>query len=323
MSVYSDMESELLKSDDEEEAVPKIDLTSAKIEMRASRQRGRKGKSTNLLSTAKNDQQSNSKQMKPADTKHSEVVSLLKVIKSQCDSTKNELSSVKNSIAGKFKEVDCQLESHSVKIKSIEKKISSIQTNLDVDKYDRELDKQQKLKNNVVIFGVPKAEGENVNGTALIVFKAFECKFTSTDLAMVYRSGSNSSTIIVKFADFKNKLLALEAKTKKPITLNDVAKCDGQQGDRPIFINNHVTPYFAKILSIGRDAAKSKIIQSCWMGSTGCLVKINDDDQPKIVRSAAEMNTILSSKGAIKSKKRSKPDHINDSSQGEAKKRQQ
>lgn len=104
------------------------------------------------------------------------------------------------------------------------------------------------------------------------------------------------------------KLSALESKAKKPITIGDITQCPEELKSKSVFINNHVTPFFARLLAVGRQDVKAKKLHSCWIGSTGCLVKINEGDKPKLVRSMAEMAKMTDGVGTAASFKRNKPD---------------
>lgn len=101
---------------------------------------------------------------------------------------------------------------------------------------------------------------------------------------------------------------ALEAKAKKPVTLGDIADCEENQRDKPIYINNHVTPYFARLLAVGRQGVKSKSIHSCWIGATGCLVKKSEDAKAINVQTMAEMARLTDGNKSAPNPKRSKPD---------------
>lgn len=81
--------------------------------------------------------------------------------------------------------------------------------------------------------------------------------------------------------------------------------------NKPIFINNHVTTFYARLLAVGRQAVKANKLHSCWIGSTGCLVKIKEDAKPKTVYSMTEMARLLNgvTTTMLSVNKRLKPDH--------------
>lgn len=221
-----------------------VDLLSSKIEEKstATKNRKQKGKPTQVKPEKAKPTVSSSKQR--SSDQHNEIVSILQLIHKQGDDTKNELKSV----TGRISKIDVKVGENSGKIAAVEKSIAKMKKDLDSTRFSHEINKQSSLRENVVIFGMPKTQGEDIIKTAILVFKAFGCSFEASSFRACYRTRA-ANTIIVKFADFQLKLRALEA--KKRVALGDVANCTEELRNCPIFINNHVTPYFAKILSLG------------------------------------------------------------------------
>lgn len=288
-----------------------VSISSVESKPKEKKKRSKTKKSTNSnpAVTAKT---TNSKpKQKSADDRHAELMDLLSNIKAQNSDTKNEISSFKRTIDNKFKTVDGEIKSQGQRVCSMERKIADMESQMNVVKYERELSKQQQLKNNISIHGLPISENENAIKTALLVFAAFGLNFSEQNITAAYRaSGAASATrsIIVKFAEFKDKLSVLNAKTKKPVTMKDVVQCSGELQNRSIYLNNHVTPFFAKLLAAGRNGVKSEQLHSCWIGTDGCLIKVKEGDSPKIVKSLTELEAITGSSGTSAARKRAKPD---------------
>lgn len=319
MDINSETEIELLKSDDE--VTTKINLRGVKSTEAVGR-KPRNNKSENnakksSLSTKTNETKatktSKTKQIKPIasssnhDEKHDQLLSMLSEIKCQNQDTNNELSTMKKVIAGKFNAIEDELKKNKRVVGAITGRLDEMENKVNAAAYDNELERQQKLKNNVSICGVPKADDENASAVALTVFKAFGLNFSPTDFTGVYRTTGRFSAIIVIFSEFTNKLSAMAAKSKKNVLLGDVADCDDSQRNTQIFINNHITPFFARLLGVGREGVRNKTIHSCWIATNGCLVKKTPEGKPIIVRSMDDM-TKLTGGADSSSKKRSKPD---------------
>lgn len=153
--------------------------------------------------------------------------------------TKLDSQSFQKSIEDKFTAAGSELNAHNIRFVDIEERLSQVETKMASATYDRELQKQQQLKQNISIFVYPKMDGENVKNTALQVFKAFGCVFNDSDLAAVYRTDGRSpkfSSIIVKFNDFNKKLIALNYKAKKPVKLSDVIGATTNQANGQIYL---------------------------------------------------------------------------------------
>lgn len=311
MIITSDQEKELLQTDDEK-PVAKIDLKTINLVNKTNARKTRKSKSMSPkpIPTPK-PKKSTQAQNSTDDPKHNQLLSILTNIQEQNNGTNMQIVSLKNEMKNKFAAIDAELGVNKQSFKNIENKLKVMEKKVDTATYDKELTKQQQIKNNISIFGFPKADDENVVNIAICVLKAFGCNFDQNDFNGVYRTVGKSaqfSTIVVKFKEFAKKMSALEVKAKKPVTLGDITNCDDIQRNKPIFINNHVTPYFARLLAVGRQGVKSKSIHSCWIGSTGCLVKKTEDGKSINVQSMAEMARLTDDKNLTTSHKRSKPD---------------
>lgn len=226
----------------------------------------------------------------PSKSNDSLIVSILNDLKEQ-QLTKNDLATFSSTFGVQLDSINSELTAHNdrfIKLEekildfeskvvtsdAIENRLSKFEDKMESATYDKELTKQQQLKNNISIFGIPSNENEDVKSITLKTFEAFGCNFKDDDITSVYRSSSRSTktksnSIIVKFNDFDKKLEALNSKTKTPVVLNDVITCESQHQNTPIFLNNHVTPFFGRLLAAGRQATKEKRIHSCWIGASG------------------------------------------------------
>lgn len=102
----------------------------------------------------------------------------------------------------------------------------------------------------------------------------------------------------------------MDNKTKNTLKVGDIITCSNKIADNAIFINNHVTPYFGKLLHEGRKAIKNGDIHSCWLNSFGCQLKIETGSTQRNYRSIDELNKLISEAKVNKSNqsKRSAPD---------------
>lgn len=251
--------------------------------------------------------------------------SIMKVLKDiqKNQFTKKDSKDLKKSIDDKFTAVESELHAHKSRFVNIESRLTQFESKITLATYDKELQKQQQLKNNISIFGYPKLVDENVKKTASSIFMAFGCNLTEADFAAVYRTESKSSkfsSIIVKFIDFEKKLLALNAKAKKPIKVSDVMGATGNQFNAQIYLNNHVTPFFSRLLAAGRQATKDGVIHSCFIGTNGCLIKMKEGGKSINIRSLNDFDEIRTKSEVNATNKRSQPDEPTSPQDSNAKK---
>lgn len=222
---------------------------------------------------------------------------------------KSDLTDFKKEIKSAIGKVDTKLKSQDNRIDLIETKVSKFEGSLSSINYELENQKQLAIKNNISIVGIPKSAKEDPRKTVLLVCQKLQLQISEEDIVAVYRTSnkaSNFSSIIVKFEQFASKKSVLDAKSKKKLSLFDIIKGEAANKKKPVYLNNHLTPFFARLFSAGRQAVKEKRIHSCWIASNGCLMKQNENDEPKVIRSIDDLDKYKSSAG---SSKRSKPDH--------------
>lgn len=306
VTLNSSDESELLRSDDEG-PIQKINLLPENLEQNAILPR-----TNDLITIMETDEKDDSVPITtPANQQISaeaEIMSLLRDIKdSHC--TKGDLSDLKLSLDSKFAAVNTELNAHKDKHNDLETRLLSLESKMSSSNYERELSKQKQLKNHVNIFGFPKTDGEDLKETALTIFKAFGCNISKSDFDSVYRTNGRApkfSSIVVKFKDFEKKLNVLNS--KKQIRLKDVAECSESQQNIGIYINNHTTPYFGRIMAAGRKAAKEKIIHSCWMVANSCLIQLKENGKPIAIRNVETLDEIVKKELAAGTRKRARSD---------------
>lgn len=297
-SINSELEEALLADNDDLKLSEKIEHLSDQLDKMTPMET----ETSNLMT--------NQSQKDNKTVANNDILNLLLDIK-KTQFTKKEGVVLGKSFDVKFNAIDKELKEHGGRFVEIEDRISQFETKLVSAAYDRELIKQQVLKNNISIFGCPKSDGEVIAEVALEIFKAFGNEFSSSDFDAIYRTEGKRpsfSSIIVKFVNFEKKLIALNNKAKKPVKLSDVYS--DKKSNAQIYLNNHVTPYFGRLLAAGRQAIKEELIHSCWIGATGCLIKLQKDGKPINIRTVEGFDKIREKGGQPSSTntKRSKPD---------------
>lgn len=229
-----------------------------------------------------------------------EVLSLLHEIRSQ-QCTKDDLKQYSDAINSRFKEVDKQLvktkkqlEANTNNIDTMQCRLTAVEENAATARFENELAKQRLLRNNLSIAGVPRTADECLKTIASEIFNILGCESTESCIDSCYRINNNAECgiFIVKIKAYELKHRILTTKTDKNLSLNDIDPLC--QSDQPIYINNHVTPFFGKLMAEGRRAVKEKKIHSCWMSSNGPLLKVVADGKQLLFHSSAHLESIIS-----------------------------
>lgn len=211
------------------------------------------------------------------------------------ESTNNKLSEYISSSNKKFENVTSELNKNSSQIKQLNDKIKSCETLANSVNYAFELQKQKALKNNISIYGLPCSDNENLMEIVCKVFGQLNIEVMSTDIQTCYRVKGKFKIVVVKCVDFGVKDKIMKAKLDKVIKVADIFPDTSAENNTNIFINNHTTPYFGRLLFHGRKAVKDNIIHSCWITSNGFYVKKTNESKPKEIKFMNELLSMVNS----------------------------
>lgn len=232
---------------------------------------------------------------------------LLQIKQDQC--TKTDMESFTNSVNSKLSSIEAKITSHDDKIESMNTRLQKCESQAVSAQYQLELEKQRQLKNNLSIFGVVRMDGENLKQIISSMFGKIGCAVEDHQIITCYRiNGNGNNIIIVKLSDYELKLKVLKEKAMKPVTLGEIVSCDSKTSSSSIYINNHVTPFFGKLLKEGRLAVKANKIHSCWLNAFGCQMKFEENGKLHGFRSTDELNRLIANKPTGNQHKRGKPD---------------
>lgn len=230
---------------------------------------------------------------------------ILSIKKTQC--TKHDMKLFTDSVNSKLVAIESKVSSQDVKIDSMNKRLDKCESQAASAQYQLEMEKQRSLKNNVSMFGIGRSEGENLLQIAASVFNKIGCTVADNQITNCYRiKGNSNNIIIVTLADYELKQKILKVKTKKAVTVGEIISCNSDATATIIYINNHVTPFFGKLLHEGRKAIKNGEMHSCWLNSFGCQMKIEENGKQLGYRSVDELRNLLTNKKSTN--KRNAPD---------------
>lgn len=229
-----------------------------------------------------------------------EMMVLLKEIRNSQSAlcTKTDLHDYSNSITKKFGEVDQRVSSNTSAINSFASRLSKIESSLASSKYETEINKQHAIARNLSIMGIPPTDNEDLVSIAMSLFALVGCALARADIFGSYRvknANSSSNIVVVKLNDLSIKHRILKSKFGKELKLKDVIQCNPRNNNQVIYINNHVTPFFGKLLSEGRKAVKEKIIHSVWLSKDGCRLRFVADGEERGYRSVGALHDLTNS----------------------------
>lgn len=198
---------------------------------------------------------------------------------------------------GRVDALSTQLDQHDDKFASLDLRLAALENNTPAVENlttERELLKQQQLKCNICFNGIPAAEDENITNILKAIWTAIKVKVSPTDIINTHRtkpSQRSPGLICVKFASYDKKTEVMTAKRKVKLTLADL-NLSLSPGQRRIFANHQMTPYYSTIFYKARYAQANGCIKTSWIGNNGMNLRLNDDSI-KVVKSISEFDSVV------------------------------
>lgn len=159
-----------------------------------------------------------------------------------------------------------------------------------------ELSKQEGIRKNISIFGVAKADNEDLGKIIIVAIgAAINIDINTNDYSNVYRTGTDSRLIILCFTSFRKKLEFMAASKAKRSLMSSELNIASISTNLRIYINNQLTPYFSKIYFLGRKAVADKKIAACWVAFNSICIKKTASDDKCLIKSIEDMENICSS----------------------------
>ncbi|KAJ0169576.1 hypothetical protein K1T71_012141 [Dendrolimus kikuchii] len=164
-------------------------------------------------------------------------------------------------------------------IESMESKYNTLLNNYSALQREFNSNNQRDRLLNIEIVGIPELKNENLETFILNIAKAAGVNLSVDDILDANRITPKSKlhgrprNIVVKL---KNRILKeniISGTRRNRITTKDL---DLPGDSKPIFINEHLTPYNKQLLKTCKDIAKTKLYQYVWTRNGRIFVRKND-----------------------------------------------
>lgn len=185
-----------------------------------------------------------------------------------------------NEILKKLNGIEKENKQLKAELKALKSENSEIRKEIDLLKSQGEYYKQDALKNNIVISGVPVKEStgkDELNRLVINIAKRLDVNITDKDITC-YKVGKNEpKQLKVKFTNADKKDLIM--KNKKAHVLN--TKQIGFSEDKTIYINHDMTLRNQLLLKRAREYKRENAIKYAWCRDGKVLVR-KDEDGPTV-----------------------------------------
>lgn len=213
---------------------------------------------------------------------------------------KDELCELKSTCQGtnsRLDEFDMRMSDAECKISELEKMqvtINNMQSDLSKVKFELSSNDQRSRLNNVEIKGVPTRKDENLFSIIEAIGRKINYSCPKSLINYVSRVpifNSNEKLIIVSFLNryVKEDFIAA-ARTVKSLSTSDI----GLQGSsQRVFVNDHLSAEYKKLLSKAKIIAKEKKYEFSWVKHGKIHVLKNANSKVIIVRRESDLNRIV------------------------------
>lgn len=144
---------------------------------------------------------------------------------------------------------------------------------------------QYSRRNNIEIHGIPELPQENVYNLVSDIGKALECNINKKDIDVAHRVPSSNKSlprpIIVKFINRWQKGEIMIAKRNKKLLTSSIGI---PSPEKPIFINDHLTPRTKGILRKAKDL-RNKGFKYVWSRDGKIFVRKDEASQAIVIKS--------------------------------------
>lgn len=221
-----------------------------------------------------------------------EIMQMLKAIRNDTSSTNKSLATYMKETDKKLSGMSAAIDKNTKQIETLGTKFKACETIVSDVKYSNELQKQKLLKNNISIYGIPFNADEDLVEIVKAVFKFYNIELNVSSISGTYRVKKSVNLIVVKFKDFEMKDLIMKAKSEKILKLTDLFATSSATNEI-IYINNHTSPFFGKLLYHGRQCVKEKKLFSCWISSNGFMVRKTENSSPAEMKSVEHLMSFV------------------------------
>lgn len=230
-----------------------------------------------------------------------EVKKYVGTLDTKVNDLQNELSSVQQSaqfISDQHDDLNTRLKSlagNSGRMDKIEAELNELKIQNRLLNSEINNSEQRDRLLNLEFVGIPEVSGENLEDIILKIANHVGLHLNREDIVHVNRISSRvklQGRPRVIIAKLKSRLLRdnfLSLAKKNKVTTKHV---DGT-GDKPIFINEHLTVYNKMLLRKCKEAAKNKLYQYVWVKNGRILLKKDDTSSTFRVSDEEDLKKII------------------------------
>lgn len=214
--------------------------------------------------------------------------------------TKDDIDELTQKIATHTKTTNKKITDLNVRVDHI---ASSSETNTEcIEQLETNIEilKQNQLKNNICISGIPVDIVQSMDTAEIIVTIADVLGMQLNRSNFNAYTVANSKFIIVHMFNIKEKLALVSIVREKKSLLAEEVFGQTQSNNR-IFLNDHLTPYFNRLFVLARKAKAEGILASVTSYGGKIKIRKSNNDIPIIIYTEKQLQECIGVDGDISS----------------------
>lgn len=224
-----------------------------------------------------------------ADTEAQGKDDIIATIREQFAITNDKIEMVQSTIDEKIVGIKSDITAHSERIAQLENYSADDSRRIDTISIQMEIFKQDRLRNNLRLTGLPPQAFENTADTVMRIIDILNIQLLPSDC--VTYSDRNKSSIIIQFDNHAYKRYFMDSMRKKTELL--VEEILDVRSNSKVYCNDQLTPYFASLFQKAWQAKKNKLIHSASSLGGRIKVKKSENSQFITVDSETQLNEVI------------------------------
>lgn len=178
-------------------------------------------------------------------------------------------------------------------VNAVESKANDQQEQISLLQANVEILKQDQLKNNVSIAGIPVNLVDGTNSDEVIINIASKVGVELSKGQFTSHTVANNRFVIAQFYDFKHKQMIInQLRLGKKLIVKEIF-ANASSNDNQIFVNDHLTPYFSKLYLMARNAKKEGKLYTVSSANGKIRVRKHSDDIPISISNESQLQLLI------------------------------
>lgn len=227
-----------------------------------------------------------------------ENTDLVKLINDKFTETNGKLSSIQATLTEDIAAIREKVDSSSSRIDRVEEDLRSIKNDanaLNDLRMDIEMLKQDRLRNNLRLTGLPQQAFENPNSTIIQIEAVLKLGLIPSDF--VAYADRHGTSLILSFGNYAHKrLFTNELQRRRGLLVEEVFPTI--KSNSAVYANDQLTPYYAKLFQIAWQAKKNGSLHSASSLGGRIKVKVSESSQIVVIETEQQINDLLNARQA-------------------------